>query len=63
MAKFEVNGIVELSNDLAALMDLPDSVTDGILHAEADGIVEAPQKTMAQLLQGPFSTGDTARSI
>lgn len=63
MAKFEVNGITELSNDLAALMELPDSVTDSILNAEADVIVDAQQRTMAQMLRGRYSTGETARSI
>ena len=31
MARFEVSGIAELENDLIAVMDLPDSVKDGIL--------------------------------
>ena len=63
MARFEVNGIAGLCNDFAALAALPDSVTDEILEAEADVIVEAQQKTMLRMLKGPYSTGDTARSI
>ena len=63
MAKMEINGIEELCSDLAALAELPDSVTDGILNAEADVIVAAQQKTMAQMWRGPYATGETARSI
>lgn len=63
MARFEISGLNELSDDLTALSMLPDSVTDGILNAEADVIVKAQQKTMSEMLRGPYSTGDTARSI
>lgn len=63
MASFEVNGIGDLRNDLAALMDLPDSVTDGILNAEADVVVSAQQETMAAMWKGRYATGETARSV
>ena len=49
MAQFEFSGV--------------DSVTDGILNAEADVIMTAQKRVMAQMLKGPYSTGDTARSI
>lgn len=49
--------------DMAELAALPDHVTDDILNAEADVIVEAQKKTMNRMLRGPYSTGETARSI
>jgi len=63
MAKLEVNGFDALMDDFMALASLPDSVTDGILDAEADVIVEAQRKTMAAMWKGPYSTGDTARAV
>lgn len=63
MAKLEVNGFDALMGDFMALATLPDSVTDGILEAEADVVVEAQKKTMAEMWKGPYSTGDTARAV
>ena len=63
MPRLEFSGIDELSLALEALAAIPDSVTDGILNAEADVIAAAQQRTMARMLKGPYSTGDTARSI
>lgn len=63
MASFEVEGIAELENDLTAVMDLPDSVKDGILNAEADVIVEAQQRAIAKMWKGPYSTGATAKAV
>lgn len=63
MAKFEVNGLDALIGDLGALAQLPDSVAEDILTAEAD-IVEAEQKiTAREMLNGPYSTGKTAAAI
>ena len=63
MARFEVSGIDGLCDDLASLATLPDRVTDDILNAESDVLVEAQRRTMSRMLKGPYSTGDTARSI
>lgn len=63
MAKLEVNGLDALMGDLMALAAMPDSVTDGILEAEADVIAAAQKKTMAEMWKGPYSTGDTARAV
>lgn len=63
MASFEVDGIVELENDLIAVMDLPDSVADGILNAEADVIAEAQQRAITKMWKGRYSTGTTARAV
>lgn len=63
MARLEVNGFDALMGDFMALASLPDSVTDGILDAEADVVVEAQRKTMAEMWKGPYSTGDTARAV
>ena len=50
-------------DNLTTLISLPDSVTDGILNAEADVIAAAQRETTAKMWTGPYSTGDTARSI
>lgn len=63
MARLEVNGFDALMGDFTALASLPEAVTDGILDAEADVIVQAQKKTMAEMWQGPYSTGDTASGV
>lgn len=63
MARLEVNGIADMENAFLSMMDMPDSVKDDILNAEADVIVEAQQKNMAAMWDGPYATGDTARSV
>ncbi|MCH5352952.1 MAG: hypothetical protein J1E06_05765 [Acutalibacter sp.] len=61
MAHFEVSGIDALSDDLAALAALPESVLDDILNAEAD-VIEAEQRKTAREM-GIYDTGITAGSI
>ena len=61
MGKLTVNGFDALIADLAALASLPDSVTEEILGAEADIVVEA-QRSTAQSM-GVYDTGMTAGSI
>lgn len=61
MARLEVNGLDALSDDLAALAALPDSVIEAILNAEAD-IVEREQRAAAREM-GVYDSGMTAGSI
>lgn len=63
MARFEVNGIDSLCNDLASLAGLPDRVVDEILDAEADVIVRAQQKEIAHQWSGSYSAGISAKCI
>lgn len=63
MARFDVYGIADLYSDIAALSFLPDSVSDAILNAEADVIVEAQRHTMAEMQHGPNFTGTSANSV
>lgn len=63
MARFEVNGLDALSDDLAALAALPDSVIDELLEAEADVIVEEQRRTAREMLVGEYASGTTAASI
>lgn len=63
MARFDVYGIADLYSDLAALSYLPESVSDAILNAEADVIVEAQRKTIEEMQHGPNYTGISAKSI
>ncbi len=63
MGKLTVSGLDELMNDFAALASLPDSVTDDILDAEADVVVNAQRQETAKTWRGPYATGTTARSI
>lgn len=63
MARFEVNGLDALSDDLASLASLPDSVIEEMLNAEADIIEEAQRQTAREMLVGEYATGTTAASI
>lgn len=63
MARFDVYGIADLYSDLAALATLPDSVSDAILNAEADVIVEAQRDMMTKMQRGPNYTGTSAKSV
>lgn len=63
MAKLTVNGLETLSDDLAALARLPESVLIDILEAEADVIVPAQREEIESRWQGPYSMGISAKSI
>lgn len=63
MGNLTANGLDALIDDFADLAKLPDSVTDGILEAEADVIAAAQQAQAAKMWTGPYATGTTAWSI
>lgn len=63
MARLEVDGLGALIGDLEALAELPDSVTEGILNAQADVIQPEQQRAAKEMLTGPYTTGKTGRSI
>lgn len=63
MAHLELTGLDTLINDLGALAELPDSVADGILDAEADVIVRAQREEIGRRWKGPYSLGISAESI
>lgn len=63
MAKLSISGFDDLQADMEALLKMPDSISDDILNAQADIIVDAQKESMAKMLKGPYSTGETARSI
>lgn len=61
MGRLTVSGLDELAEDLAALAQLPESVIDDMLTAQAD-VIEPEQKRTAQAM-GVYDTGLTASSI
>lgn len=63
MARFEVNGIDALTDALAELAKLPDSVVDDILNAEADVIVRAQREEIESQWTGPYSLGISSKSV
>ncbi|MBD5356514.1 MAG: hypothetical protein HDR88_06110 [Bacteroides sp.] len=63
MARMEVNGLDALIDDLAALAELPDSVVEGILNAEADVVVPAQRSEIENRWSGPYSMGISANSV
>lgn len=63
MAHMDVEGLDSLMDDFEALAQLPDSVIEGILHAEADVIVPAQQAEISRQWSGPYSMGISAKSI
>lgn len=58
-----MNGLDALTDDLASLASLPDSVIEELLNAEADVIAEAQRSTAREMLTGEYATGTTAGSI
>lgn len=63
MADISVSGLDELMDDLAALAELPDSVVEEMLNAEADVVVPAQRSEIESRWKGPYSTGISASSI
>ena len=63
MGRLTVNGLDALSDDLAALARLPDSVIDGILEAEADVILPAQRAEIEKQWRGKYSEKISSRSI
>lgn len=52
---FSVAGIDDLTNFFDGLADIPDDVTDAMLNAEADVLVEAQKRTARSMLDGPYA--------
>ena len=63
MADVSVSGLDEFMNDLAALAELPDSVVEGILNAEADVVIPAQRSEIENRWSGPYSIGISANSV
>lgn len=63
MAFMSITGVDALLDDLRSLADLPDSVVDGILNAEADVVVQAQREEIQRQWKGPYSMGISAQSI
>lgn len=61
MAGFNFSGIQKLIDDLSDLADMPDSVTDAMLNAEADIVADAQRRSAKSM--GVYRTGETAASI
>lgn len=63
MARMELDGLGGLMDDLESLARLPDRVVEDMLNAEADVVVPAQQKEIAQRWRGPYSQGISARCV
>lgn len=63
MASFRVDGLDELLRDFSAIAELPDTVAEDMLNAEADVLVEAQKATAGSMLAGPYSKGITAYGL
>ena len=63
MGRLTVNGLDALTDDLAALARLPDSVIEGMLDAEADIIVTEQQHEVRSQWRGRYSEQISAKSI
>lgn len=63
MASFRIDGLSDLLDDLEDIALLSDEVTDKMLNAEADVMVEAEKKTASTMLQGPYYAGGVAESV
>ena len=61
MARISVNGLDSLMDDLLAIEELPDEVTEEMLDAEAEIVEEAQVYTGMKM--GVYRSGETLRSI
>ena len=63
MANFTTIGLEKLIDDIGDLANIPDSVIDGMLTAQAD-VIEPEQKRVTKAMwSGPYATGTTSDSI
>ncbi len=56
-------GLDDLIRDFAGLAELPDSVIDAMLTAEADVIEPEQKRTIKTMWAGRYKTGETAMSV
>lgn len=63
MAKLSVNGLDNLMLSLEEIAAIPDDVAREMLDAEAKVVEEYQMGSAATMLNGPYSTGQTALSI
>lgn len=63
MAFMSITGVDAILDDLRSLINLPDSVVDDILNAEADVVVQAQREEIQRQWKGPQSVGISAKSI
>lgn len=63
MATFSFGGLDSLMDDLASLAELPDSVVNDMLEAEASVIVQAQRNEIETQWSGPNSLGISARCV
>jgi len=63
MARFEIEGMLDLSSRFDALIDLPDEVTDEMLEKMGDVVVREQKQTASAMLQGPYNKGGVAGAI
>lgn len=63
MARLNVNGLDDLILSLEEVAAIPDDVAAAMLGAEAQVVEEYQMGSAAAMLQGSYSTGQTAASI
>lgn len=63
MGRLEVNGLDALTDDFAALAQLPDKVVEDILDAAAEVITAAQREEIKQEWRGPHSLDISAKSV
>ena len=63
MANLSVNGLDELMLSLQEIASIPDDVAAAMLDAEAKVVEEYQVGSAATMLQGRYSTGQTAMSV
>lgn len=63
MGNISTIGLDDLITDLSALAELPDSVIDAMLTAQADIIEPEQKRVMKTMWAGKYQTGKTAASV
>ena len=63
MARIEVTGLHETLISMEKIANIPDSVMQAMMEAQADIVVEAQKRTASTMLQGPYYRGGVAGGV
>ena len=63
MAKIEITGLGETLISMENIANIPDSVMQAMMEAQADIVVEAQKRTASTMLRGPYYRGGVVSGI
>ena len=63
MARIEITGLGETLISMENIANIPDSVIQAMMEAQADIVVEAQKRTASTMLRGPYYRGGVVSGI